>query len=236
LRKSKKTISSDRKKVADRLTAFCRKNFSERNRSVVKELPKGAIQLYGVDRFGGGELINEIEYYEGSYRAIKARSGDEDENFLSIEYFEVFRENGSLCVNWWYLIDGERIEKFEGAIYFMGEWLWVLLHSPLLGGRFRHICLDGRGWGRSKVELRGGLLLGTSPHATGSVPTTNRLVVERWNNLGSKKEKMLEMGHITPSDLQHPNAQAVLDFMAQGPVVPGRIDADVLSLRKLQSG
>lgn len=223
-------LPAERKKATNQIRAFCKKHFTTRSRTVVRERQDRVVEIRGDDFFQGGALKDEMDYFTGSYRVIKSRSGPKSEKFISQEYFEIEKSSGALCIQWWYLLDGKRLGRFDGAIYFQGEWLWCVLHSPSLGGRFRMACLPHRGWGRIQDDRRGGMILGTSPDPKTSIPVATRILVESSDRLNSDADKLDALNHFSDQDLEHQNKSEILTYLTEPPVLPGRLDASFFLL------
>ena len=219
-------LPADQKKTTNQVRSFCKKHFTTRSRTVVRERHDRVVEIRGDDFFKGGALKDEMDYFIGAYRVTKTRSGPKSTDYISSEYFEIERSAGALCVQWWYLLDGTRLGRFDGNIYFQGEWLWCVLHSPSLGGRFRMICLPHRGWGRIEDDLRGGIILGTSPDPQASMPVATRFLVEPSERLNSDNEKLAALNHLSDDKLEHKNRQRILAYLAEPPLLPGRLDAN----------
>lgn len=220
-------LPDDQKKAANQVRSFCKKNFTARSRTVVRERQDGIVEIKGDDIFRSGASKEEMDYFVGSYQVVKTRSGPEENDFLSIEYFEIEKAAGSLCVRWWFLLDGKRLGSFDGTITFQGDWLWCMLHSPALGGRFRMICLPHKGWGRVQDELRGGLILGTSPHPSRSVPVSTRIVIEATTPIGSDVDRKKSLSHLSSHHFEHERKAQIMTFLTEAAALPGRLDASI---------
>lgn len=218
------SLEEDRKKVANQLRSFCKRQIPERQHSNIRGAQDGWIHLRGNDRFQSGALAAEMDAYVGTYRAVKVRSGVEAEDCLSVEFFTISRSGTALAVEWWFLVDGCQRERFEGAAYFMGEWLWMTLHSPRLGGRFRHVCFDGRHWGRRSEEIRGGLLLSTSPQAE-PLPTATRVVCEPCLAIDLE-----HLTHVSPDKFAQTHGKRIIKFLFEDAKLNGRLDAPLSAL------
>ena len=221
------SLPDDQKKAANRVRSFCKKNFTVRSRTVVRERHDGIIVIKSDDIFRSGASKDEMDYFVGSYKVVKTRSGPEKNDFLSIEYFEIENVSGSLCVQWWFLLDGEKLGSFDGVITFQGDWLWCMLHSPSLGGRFRMVCLPRKGWGRVQDELRGGLILSTSPHPSRSVPVSTRIVTEATTPLGTDADRKRSLGHLSSHRFEHDRKTQIMAFLTEAAALPGRLDASI---------
>lgn len=220
-------LSDERKKVARQLRAFCKKAELSAKRRMVHGNDNGSFNVRTETIFDRKMYIDEIKYLSGYYSIYRNRFGPvtENGNDLSVEYAKIFAINNFLYIDWWFLIDDQRLEKFEGVAYFVGQWVWFKLFNPALGGRFRVGCFNRTGWGRKYPRVYEGLLFSTTPHPATPVPAAVRVVFEEADAPAEDHAIKSMVQHIPSYQLRSSFKEAILSTLREKQQIPGRLDS-----------
>ena len=150
-------------------------------------LADGSVVLRQNRIFSPSEVLENIDYFVGVYNVFRYKF-DQTSKYgkIATEVICIYKSGTQLYASWWFLIDGKKLQKFHGAVLFVGVQVWILLHNASLGGRMRVLCADRIGWGRVSNEYYCGLLMSASPDFNSPCPVACNVVLEKVGNPSKK--------------------------------------------------
>ncbi|MBV1864898.1 MAG: hypothetical protein KUG74_10735 [Rhodobacteraceae bacterium] len=231
-------LSKDQKKVIGQVSRFCQERRQKDQKSKpVHGLADGSVVIRQDRIFSPTEISENVEYFVGVYNiyrmkfAQKSNYGD-----IATEVVCIYKVGSQLYASWWFLIDGEKLQKFHGAVVFVGAQVWIILHNASLGGRMRTLCIDRLGWGRVPNGYYTGLLMSASPDFKSPAPVACRVVFEKVKN-PSKKSQLKNFVHFSSLDeFDHPQKSDIIKLIENATTQTGILNARTDQIGDLQTG
>jgi len=134
-----------------------------------------------------------IELIGGVYETYRYNFGTPKVNSIAKELIYL-RPKGnnpkSILVDWWYLIDGNKVRSFRGECSIVNDKLWGHTYSADLNGRMRVFQIGIGNWGRLGIEsdIKSGILMSTTPDSDAPEPAMCRVLLKKIGDLVSQDD------------------------------------------------
>ncbi|MEO0384563.1 MAG: hypothetical protein AAF234_13530 [Pseudomonadota bacterium] len=199
----KQSSEEEQRKTLNMIRKYCRKNGQKPKNRTIHVNENGSLSIKAEAIFSRKQYIDEIPYISGHYRAFKPRFRSTSDDEVSSEIIKIYAIDGGLYADWWFLVDGKTLSKFEGAVMFVDKWLYVFCYSPKVEGRLRVFCTNRTGWGRRINDFDAGVLTSTSPDHSDPSPVSCSVFIEKMTDPIGESGIASLVKHHDINDIEH---------------------------------
>jgi len=178
-------LDPDRKKVFTQIQSFLKNRIPssadfDRARKTRLRVVVSDHDIFSIKAVGTAAAGPRLAHLEGVYFAYHARLTEDYKAQFTQEVVRITRNGRNLQFDLWYLKDGQKVERYHGAIFLFGTVLWFLGSTERAPDRIRAMIFrDLHSEGRKYTDLRCGLMMSDIPTPSSPDPVACRIALYR---------------------------------------------------------